>query len=47
MRQDTPSERTNPERSTYVTLLTVQREVGITRGTLKKYLTYLGRSCQN
>jgi len=30
------------EDATYVTLLTVQREVGITRGTLKKYLTYLG-----
>ncbi len=42
MQQDTPAQRTNPEQSAYVTLLTVQGEVGITRGTLKKYLTYLG-----
>jgi hypothetical protein len=42
MQQDTSTQKTNPEQSTYVTLLIVQREVGITRGTLKKYLTYLG-----
>ena len=42
MQQDRPTQMTNPEQSAYVTLLTVQCEVGITRGTLKKYLTYLG-----
>ncbi|GAC1347638.1 MAG: hypothetical protein NVSMB27_13500 [Ktedonobacteraceae bacterium] len=42
MQQDTSTQITNPEQSAYVTLLTVQCEIGITRGTLKKYLTYLG-----
>jgi hypothetical protein len=42
MQQDRPTQMNNPEQSAYVTLLTVQCEVGITRGTLKKYLTYLG-----
>ncbi|HEU5380409.1 MAG TPA: hypothetical protein VFV38_33715 [Ktedonobacteraceae bacterium] len=30
------------EETTYLPLLTVQREVGIARATLKKYLRYLG-----
>ena len=42
MQQDTTTYMNDPERSAYVTLLAVQREVGISRGTLKKYLTYLG-----
>ena len=42
MQQDTTTHMIDPEPSTYVTLLTVQREVGVSRGTLKKYLTYLG-----
>ena len=42
MQQDTTTQMLDPESSAYVTLLVVQREVGISRGTLKKYLTYLG-----
>jgi len=42
MQQDTTSRMIDPEPSAYVTLLIVQGEVGISRGTLKKYLTYLG-----
>ena len=41
MQQDNTAQSSDPEDATYVTLLTVQREVGITRGTLKKYLAYL------
>jgi hypothetical protein len=41
MQQDTTTQMIDPEPSVYVTLLAVQLEVGITRGTLKKYLTYL------
>ena len=42
MQQDTTAQMIDPEPPAYVTLLAVQREVGISRGTLKKYLTYLG-----
>ena len=42
MQQDTTPQMIDPEPSAYLTLLAVQREVGISRGTLKKYLTYLG-----
>ncbi len=42
MQPDPSAQASDPEQPAYVTLLTVQREVGITRGTLKKYLTYLG-----
>ena len=42
MQQDTTTQMIDPEPSAYLTLLAVQREVGISRGTLKKYLTYLG-----
>jgi hypothetical protein len=42
MQQDTPPRSIDAEPPAYVTLLAVQREVGISRGTLKKYLTYLG-----
>lgn len=42
MPQDNVLQMGNLEEASYVTLLTVQREVGITRATLKKYLTYLG-----
>jgi hypothetical protein len=41
-KDDMPTQMTNSEPSADVTLLTVQREVGITRRTLKKYLAYLG-----
>ncbi|GCE25127.1 hypothetical protein KDA_06110 [Dictyobacter alpinus] len=41
MQQETITQMTNQEPSTYVTLLTIQRKVGITRRTLKKYLTNL------
>lgn len=40
MQQDTTTQMSEP--LAYVTLLTVQREIGLSRGTLKKYLTYLG-----
>jgi hypothetical protein len=42
MQQDKTTQIIDPGPSAYVTLLAVQREVGISRGTLKKYLTYLG-----
>lgn len=42
MQQDSLTQMSDTEDATYVTLLTGQREVGISRGTLKKYLTYLG-----
>ena len=42
MRQDSLTQMSDTEDATSVTLLTVQREVGITRSTLKKYLTYPG-----
>ncbi len=42
MQQDTTAQLIDPETSAYVTLLAMQREVGISRGTLKKYLIYLG-----
>ena len=42
MRQDQTVQVDTGEETPYVTLLTVQREVGITRATLKKYLRYLG-----
>jgi hypothetical protein len=42
MQQDTSTQIIDAESSAYVTLLVVQREVGVSCGTLKKYLTYLG-----
>ena len=42
MQQDTTTQRKDPGPSTHITLLAAQREVGVSRGTLKKYLTYLG-----
>lgn len=42
MQQDTTTQIIDSEPSAYVTLLAVQRKVGVSRGTLKKYLTYLG-----
>ena len=42
MQQDTTTYIIDPEPPAYVALLTVQREVGVSRGTLKKYLSYLG-----
>ena len=42
MQQDTTEQMIDPEPPAYVTLLVVQREVGISRGTLKKYLTCMG-----
>ncbi|HEV2654163.1 MAG TPA: hypothetical protein VGT82_04365 [Ktedonobacteraceae bacterium] len=42
MQQDTTTQMIDAEPSAYVTLLAAQREVGVSRGTLKKYLTYLG-----
>jgi hypothetical protein len=42
MQEDATKEPIDVEQGAYVTLLTVQQEVGITRGTLKKYLAYLG-----
>ncbi|GAC1566521.1 MAG: hypothetical protein NVS3B14_09530 [Ktedonobacteraceae bacterium] len=42
MQQDMTTRMIDPGPSAYVTLLAVQREVDISRGTLKKYLTYLG-----
>jgi hypothetical protein len=37
-----PPPLSDPASSAYVTLLAVQHEVGLSRGTLKKYLAYLG-----
>ena len=42
MQQDATTYIIDPEPSTYVALLTVQREVGVSRGTLKKYLASPG-----
>jgi hypothetical protein len=42
MQQDAMTYINDPEPSAYVALLTVQREVGVSCGTLKKYLSYLG-----
>lgn len=42
MQQSTPSLPIDPEPSAYLTLLAVQREIGISRGTHRKYVTYLG-----
>jgi hypothetical protein len=42
MQQNSLTLMRDTEDATFVTLLTVQREVGIARGTLKKYSTYLG-----
>jgi hypothetical protein len=42
MQQDSSTQTSNTQETTHVTLLKVEREVGLTCGTLKKYLTYLG-----
>jgi hypothetical protein len=42
MQQDTTTQMIDPEPSAYVTLLAGQREVGISRGTLKNALASLG-----
>ncbi len=42
MSQHARNQPIDAEQEEYVTLLAVQQEVGITRGTLKKYLAYLG-----
>ena len=42
MPQDATTQTIDTEQSEYVTLLAVQQEVGISRGTLKKYLASLG-----
>ena len=42
MPEEATTRRTDAEPEEYVTLLAVQQEVGITRGTLKKYLAVLG-----
>ncbi len=42
MQQDTTTQGIDQGPSTHLTLLAAQREVGVSRGTLKKYLTYLG-----
>lgn len=42
MREDVTTRRSDAEPEQYMTLLAVQQEVGITRGTLKKYLAVLG-----
>jgi hypothetical protein len=42
MREDATIRRPDAEMEEYMTLLAVQQEVGITRGTLKKYLAFLG-----
>lgn len=42
MQQDTTTQDIDQEPSTHMTLLAAQHEVGVSRGTLKKYLTYLG-----
>lgn len=41
MPQDVTKEPIDADQGAYVTLLTVQQEVGITRGILKKYLAIL------
>lgn len=42
MPEEATTWRPDAEPEEYVTLLSVQQEVGITRGTLKKYLAFLG-----
>ena len=42
MQPDTTTPMSDPGSFAYVTLLVAQREVGLSRGTLKKYLTLLG-----
>ncbi len=42
MSQHSRSQPIDAEQEEYVTLLAVQQEVGVARGTLKKYLAYLG-----
>jgi hypothetical protein len=42
MPQDATTRRPGTEQKQYVTLLAVQQEVRLTRGTLKKYLAFLG-----
>ena len=42
MREDATTRKPDAEAEEYITLLAVQQEVGITRGTLKKYLAVLG-----
>ena len=42
MPEDAISRRPDAEAEEYITLLAVQQEVGLTRGTLKKYLAFLG-----
>jgi hypothetical protein len=42
MQQPEPMEPTDSGQDEYMTLLAVQREVGVTRETLRKYLLYLG-----
>ena len=42
MQQDLITQIIDTGQSAYVALLFVPCEIGITRGTLKKYLTYLG-----
>jgi hypothetical protein len=40
MLQDATTRTIDAGQSAYMTLITVQHEVGISRGTLKKYLAY-------
>ncbi len=42
MLRDTTTQMIDTGRLAYVTILAVQHEVGISRGTLRKYPTYLG-----
>ena len=42
MQQENTTNRGGTQETTHVTLLTVQREVGVTRETLRKYLMYPG-----
>lgn len=42
MREDATTQMSDAEQAEYITLLAVQQEVGISRRTLKKYLTSLG-----
>lgn len=42
MQEHTPTGRNDPEPFAYVSLLDVQREIGLSRATLRKYLAYLG-----
>ncbi|GAC1432716.1 MAG: hypothetical protein PVS3B3_16560 [Ktedonobacteraceae bacterium] len=42
MQQDTTTQGIDQGSSTHMTLLAAQRELGVSRGTLKEYLIYLG-----